>query len=1071
MEILGTSREIGLTSKQVTERREQFGRNEFPESPMKSYLDLLLEQLSDPTLLILLAAAAVSLGIGIYEEQVHHVQNAWIEGAAIFIAVALVSNIGAGNDYSKQLQFAALEKTADQDKRCSVVRDGVVEEINPVDVVVGDIVVLQAGDDVPSDCMIIDHSVIMSSQAALTGEPEDIKKAKGKDFIIYSSCLVTEADDKFSVLSLGVGINSQWGKIKASIEVEHADTPLQEKLNTMTELIGYVGMFFATLTFFAMVINIYARDGGKDPLNGFIEAFILAVTIIVVAIPEGLPLAVTIALAYSTKEMYKDQCFIRHLSACETMGNATNICSDKTGTLTENRMTVVTGWYSGKFYSEEDFEKVGSELPGGAKMAITDQACINRTAYLVYNDSDGSPLPGPKIIGNKTEGALIIMAKSWGVEYEAVEKEKYKEGRDKVFAFNSAKKRSTAVVQMQDGTVRVFVKGASEWVMKDATMYSDTDGKNKPMSPEKKAELEDLILGMANRALRTLTLAHRDFPSMSALPAGWEESPPDHEELVVDCIVGIIDPLRSDVRDAVKTAQEAGVTVRMITGDNIATAKAIARQCGILTEDDTAIEGPVFRKLSPAEADKQLLHIQVMGRSSPEDKHLMVTRLNGGVGLPNDKEAWEKLHIKEGSSVTWENDRDKLMPGYREEWSAAHPEGGQVVGVTGDGTNDAPALTAADVGLAMGITGTKVAQGAADIVILDDKFSSIVKAILWGRSVFDNIRKFLQFQITVNVVALIVVFIGACAGTGSPLTAVQMLWVNLIMDTLGALALATEKPTLELLQRKPYKREAPLIGWVMWRNILVQSAYQLTLLFVLMFVGAGWFNVPDMADKPCKEYIIDGSKSYNYKGETFTCDSFKTYCEYDGSTSDAGYLFHHQSDCYYETHTTPGGTSFSFDTITSDFKGDCFNDKYCASGDYRHGSIIFNAFIWCQIFNEYTARNLFDDVNPFRNIETNPMFWFVSVFSAVAQVIIIMYGAEFTKTSALTAEQWGWTIFMGWISMIFGVLMRFIPVKEDPNAFFDNSEGPVNVDASSKKNTKDASYSAVKSSEVELTKV
>ena len=187
-------------------------------------------------------------------------------------------------------------------------------------------------------------------------------------------------------------------------------------------------------------------------------------TIIVVAIPEGLPLAVTIALAYSTKEMYKDQCFIRHLSACETMGNATNICSDKTGTLTENRMTVVTGWYSGKFYSEEDFEKVGSELPGGAKMAIADQACINRTAYLVYNDSDGNPLPGPKIIGNKTEGALIIMAKSWGVEYEAVEKEKYKEGRDKVFAFNSAKKRSTAVVQMQDGTVRVFVKGASEWV-------------------------------------------------------------------------------------------------------------------------------------------------------------------------------------------------------------------------------------------------------------------------------------------------------------------------------------------------------------------------------------------------------------------------------------------------------------------------------------------------------------------------------------------------------------------------------------------------------------------------------
>ena len=281
------------------------------------------------------------------------------------------------------------------------------------------------------------------------------------------------------------------------------------------------------------------------------------------------------------------------------------------------------------------------------------------------------------------------------------------------------------------------------------------------------------------------------FPSVAALPVGWEENPPDHVDLVCDGIVGIIDPLRGDVKEAVRIAQEAGVMVRMITGDNIHTAKAIARDCGILTPGGLAIEGPVFRNLTPAQLDELLPRIQVMARSSPEDKYLMVTRLNGA-NLPRDEKAWVEKH----PGRSWAEEKDLLLPGYYQEWIKTRGEdGGHVVGVTGDGTNDAPALKAADVGLSMGITGTQVAKNASDIVILDDKFSSIVKAIMWGRSVFDNIRKFLQFQLTVNVVALTVAFVGAVTGTAPPLNAVMMLWVNLIMDTMGALALGTEEPT------------------------------------------------------------------------------------------------------------------------------------------------------------------------------------------------------------------------------------------------------------------------------------
>ena len=740
----------------------------------------------------------------------------------------------------------------------------------------------------------------------------------------------------------------------------------------------------------------------KHISEGIISAFIIGVTVVVVAIPEGLPLAVTISLAYSTKKMYKDKCFIRQLAACETMGNATTICSDKTGTLTENKMTVVEGWFGGTVLTEENFIGESNEVTLKADLTqyLVEQIAINRTAYLIFNNPDGSKLDVPVIVGNKTEGALINMIRRWGFDHEAIKKNLFDETKDRIFPFNSDKKRSTAIVKLKNGTIRLYCKGASEWVLKDCTAYTDQNGGSFPMDSGMMKTLKDRIDNMARRALRTLLLAHRDFPSMDSLPSNWMENPPDDKELCADCIVGIIDPLRSDVKEAVLTAQRAGVIVRMVTGDNILTASAIARQAGILTPGGISIEGPVFRNMTPAEVDAILPRLQVMARSSPEDKYLLVTRLNG-YAIPATKEEWTEKHLTQ-LNVSWENDRDRLLPGYKEEWLKNRKEGGQVVGVTGDGTNDAPALKGADVGLAMGITGTKVAQGAADVVILDDKFSSIVKAILWGRCVYDNIRRFLQFQLTVNVVALCIVFIGAVAGFGQPLNAVQLLWVNLVMDTLGALALGTEPPTTDLLNRRPYKRNASLLSRPMWRNIIVQSIYQLTLLLVLLFKGAEFFGVRDGVT--CAFYYVNYGTSTrwnpisNQKAESGTigCQAFHDFCP------DKDFA------CFNAKQVLLTDT-FRFSDLDEYAEG-CLT---CRKFDYTHGTIIFNTFIFAQLFNEYSSRKLFDELNIMEGIQKNAMFLYVSIISVGLQIFLVEVGGEFVKTTPLDLNQWLITIALG----------------------------------------------------------
>jgi Ca2+-transporting ATPase len=1026
---LGVNIGTGLTKAQVEELHGHFGLNKFPESPMTTFLELFLGTFEDPVLLVLIGAGCVSLGIsgGLHGE--------WLEGIAIFIAVLLVATIDSVQNYQKELKFRELEKSAANDERCMVLREGTMERINPADLAVGDVIVLGAGDSVPADSVVIDTSKLKTNEAALTGEADDLSKSQAGDIFLLSSTLVTEADETHAMV-IGIGPFSQWGRIKANLVTDKPQTPLQEKLEEMTNQIGMLGLAAAVATFIAVLIRAFCapEHEGKDMgerWEAVLDGFVVAVTIVVVAIPEGLPLAVTIALAYSTGKMYQDQNLIRTLAACETMGNATNICSDKTGTLTENRMTVVAGLFADRKVSQEEFSSINADtVTAPLRDFVCAQSCVNRTAILIYKGDNGEPLTKPKVIGNKTEGALMMMSKAWGADEEALKNSMFDATRDKIFSFNSSKKRSTCIVTLPDGKVRVFCKGATEWMMKDCTHFTDSSGSPVALDQAKRDDIDAYIKHMADQALRTLCLTHRDFASMAELPANWRETPPDGENLVMDCVVGIIDPLRSDVVEAVATAQRAGVTVRMVTGDNIHTAKAIARQCGILTDEGEAIEGPTFRNMTPAQADLLLPKLQVMGRSSPDDKFLMVTRLNGA-GLPTNETEWLTKHPNAvpGSGITYDTHRDKLLPGYRSEWEESHPDGGEVVGVTGDGTNDAPALKAADVGLAMG-EGTEVAKGASDIVILDDKFSSIVKAIMWGRNVYDNIRKFLQFQLTVNVVALVTVFIAAASGGPPPLNAVQMLWVNLIMDTLGALALATEMPTPELLERLPYKRSASLISRPMWRNILSQSAFQIVLLLVLMFAGAELFGTKEHLWCIHWEKSTDAPKNKEFKLASLdvTCDEFFDRCEVDDDCDED-----HNGE-YYDKEFEVSGKKYNWADI-KDFEEECLN---CKHHDHHLATIMFNAFIFCQFFNEFVARSIKDKWNCFEGIMTNPVFLGVSLFTLFIQIILITFCGAFIETKpypGLEPWEWGITIALGAITLPVGVAMRFIPVAEDPEDF------------------------------------
>ncbi|KAL5546364.1 hypothetical protein UlMin_006051 [Ulmus minor] len=771
----------GVSETDLPVRENVFGANRFAEKQSKGFLMFVWDALHDLTLIILMVCALVSIGVGIATE-------GWpkglYDGAGIIISIFLVVIVTATSDYKQSLQF----KNLDEEKKkifVQVTRDGKRQKVSIYDLVVGDIVHLSIGDQVPADGIFVSGYSLVIDESSLSGESEPVNVYDEKPFLL-SGTKVQDGSAKMLVTT--VGMRTEWGKLMETLsEGGEDETPLQVKLNGVATIIGKIGLFFAVLTFLVLTVRFLVDKWlnheitvwtSTDALS-LLNDFAIAVTIIVVAVPEGLPLAVTLSLAFAMNKLMTERALVRRLSACETMGSASCICTDKTGTLTTNHMVVNKVWITGKSLEvkgKESGDRLKSEISQVVLSILLEVIFQNTGSEVVKEDGKMT------IYGSPTERAILEFGLLLGADFD--EQRRHMNILE-IEPFNSDRKRMSVLVGRPGGGARSFCKGASEIILRMCNKVVDPNGEPVPLSDEQVKNISDVINSLASEALRTLCLAYKDIDN------SYERNIPENGYTLV-AVVGIKDPVRPGVREAVQTCLAAGITVRMVTGDNINTAKAIAKECGILTADGVAIDGQYFRDWSPEQMKENIPKLQVMARSSPLDKHKLVTNLRNM---------------------------------------------GEVVAVTGDGTNDAPALHEADIGLAMGIAGTEVAKENAVIIIMDDNFSTIVNVAKWGRAVYINIQKFVQFQLTVNVVALVLNFFSACISGSAPLTAVQLLWVNMIMDTLGALALATEPPTNALMNRPPVGRGTNFITKTMWRNIFGQSIYQLAVLAVLNFDG------------------------------------------------------------------------------------------------------------------------------------------------------------------------------------------------------------------------------------------
>ena len=1104
------------------QRMTEFSDNIKIEAPLKSCCRHAIEALQDLMLQLLIVAAIIQIILGSIPQISEDPSKEWVEGFSIVIAVTVVVSVGSITNWSKEKAFKQLNKKSQDELEVSLIRNSESRQFHPDNILVGDILKFQNGKTIPVDGIILSSNNVEMDESPLTGESNRMKKivfsecqkelelieVKGEKIEKLSSCLIFSGTKCVNgtgiMLVLRVGKHSEIGKIQGRIAGEDSTNSLEDKLNSLAGDIGRLGMAAALITLIALMIRFgvgyasssikykdYLRQKNETVLNynvtsdpyapedpsitvghKILKIILLCVAIIVVAIPEGLPLAVTLSLSFAISKMQKHQNLVRAMTSCETMGSANYVCTDKTGTLTMNVMKIQM------FYNLDDSIKVENDSEKKINLIKNKneseyQKLIEQTVSINI-DINFEMKDGKKEITkdcNATDKAFYdFLQENLKLNF-FTNYEKYFSNKNnvKLIPFTSENKCMTSLVKNPEFNIngfRVFIKGGPDVILPKSKYYFNKEtNKPEPLTEEKINEINTRIYDYAGESLRTIGIAYKDIDETMA--ENYDKLDQNgnliinKDEFILLAIVGIKDPLKEGVLNAVTNCKKSGITVIMVTGDNIITARAIANECGIIDTNQSEILKKEYEKEELKKKTKSTENIEKSNIS------MLGPEFSSMVGLICDNEGCKKPTQNLNNDIHLNNLELDLCKCFMSEFEKEkmiekHPEKkeykdrkvrkeiianlsqfqkiitnlkviaraqpvdkyvlvlglkslGNIVAVTGDGTNDAQALSKADVGFAMGKAGTDIAKDASDIILLDDNFASIITAVLYGRNIFDCIRKFIQFQLTVNLCACLLVFITACIGNETPLTAIQMLWVNLIMDSLGSLALATEPPNeKKLLARKPYGRNEYIVNKLMWKHIIAQAFVQLgVMLFLYLYapqfiresepfriaeadiINLCFGKYPGRAPDEYGYFILDGSE-VSWETSVFIKEGLGTnFCGTYGSKTNLNAVL--------QTYQTSNGSS-------------------------AHMTIIFNTFVIYTLINQLNARIIDDSFNTFLDIEKNFYFIFIEIIEFGLHAVLIQVSANIFKVTrmGLTAKQWGICIGFGFISMVVNFLAKLI---------------------------------------------
>jgi Ca2+-transporting ATPase len=1035
---LPISLERGLAADAVAQSRRLFGGNVLTPLPRQPLWQKFIEKFDEPIIKILLAAALLSMvvdlfkanrlvggvSLGVFAALVAVLYAAkkseWlpsllfvsaivmffvglasghvlVEGLAVMVAVILATGVAFASEYKSDREFEVLNARKDS-LHVKVLRAGEIHQVPMEEVVAGDVVILEMGDEIPADGRLVKATELYVDQSLMTGESEPVRKAarppednadgpeqpgclyRGTQVVDgVGQMLVTDVGDATSLGQIARRLSADFGedeepaaadtqekRVHRKLTISKELTPLQQKLTNLAELISKVGYIAAVLIFIAEIVRGIAVGeifvpGTKGPfaedlLRVFSELlgyFVTMVIIIVVAVPEGLPMSVTVSLALAMQKMTRANSLVRQLVACETIGSATVICSDKTGTLTQNKMQVAkVSWENQGFDRGSPNFAVPKTVPSEAGTPldwIARNAAVNSTANLEERQGKTTT------IGNSTEGALLQWLREGHIEYGQI---RLQTPALYQIHFSSERKRMTTVVR-QGSSLVALVKGAPEWVLEQCQHYLDAGGQVRPLTPEMRSAISARLRDAAGQAMRTLAFAYAVLsPETPADPDALHAVRDSLEAgLVYVGFVAIRDPLRDDVKAAVDDCRRAGIEVKMITGDNVETARAIGYEIGLVASRDEPLDVPGaailtskrFNQLSDEELKKQLPHLRILARARPLDKFRMVKALQ---------------------------------------------ELGEVVAVTGDGTNDAPALKKADVGLAMGIAGTEVSKEASKIVLLDDAFSTIVKAVQWGRSLYENIQRFIQFQLTINVSALTITFLGILFfNVKAPFTVLQLLWINVIMDTFASIALCSEPPRPGVMKLPPKRRDENIVSPAMVRTIMTTAAFFIVVMLGILLAMKGTPNRPGFL-------AGNGPWSVEVSGNRVALD--KNDLEEKGSKW-------HIKETVDDPLLQGQDAAVTFTVFQV--------------------SLFFSIYVFFQVWNQVNCRSLTPETSGFHRILANPAFLAIGAIVAIGQILIVTFGGPVFKVEPLGPLTWLGIIAFTSLVLIFAEIARRIRLR------------------------------------------